>query len=261
LKNSLVEPSDPRQRYAVGEQIRDFVLKFVTGSNYLADVIRLIWNGNRVVPLSLRDGSELPRERWTDEARQASILRDRRVMSGAGGRYMSRAGTELGIYTGITTEGPNIVVPNRIPTKLFTVPERFAPILEVAQFPQSYSLMCFDVRGFAEVASQIPDIPWPSERLCELLLGLRHFLKMIPGDLFMWASMIQLGYSSIDYDFLIEKFEQEWDHAFSDMSTLLPRAAFPSDPNALGIALQRQLNSVNHSEWAQSSVWMGICCN
>jgi hypothetical protein len=213
----------------------------VGGVKYLANIDRRLRSANRGVECVFREGSELPYFTPTADQGASQELYWRRLTEM--GRFMARAGTRLGSVTSYDSPMAILTV-GRIETRPLVVPPEIrhnGP----DTLPQSYAPMCHDISRVRHLGDALMQqgASWPDPMFWAVTLLLRIMVDLVEYRPH-WLSMLQFGFSSIDYDWFLELVDERIAIAAAEM---LPTPSVLSGVPLTGAGLCGALNKLRAS--------------
>lgn len=219
--------------YPHDPQIIDSLLRLIAGVNLLANIEWLIRSNGRGVRLVF-SGGELPVTRETEDDKLAFDRYWSRIEE-SGSRFLARGGTDFGVEVFNEMVTGALATVGRVSSHFIRTGgahpagrETTYRVLK-SYHPQLFSLskMTYLLRDMSGISS------WPRPDFWTLLLVLRLAALIFWDFQPPWSQLLQFGYVSIDYDHLVELFDNRWPQAIEDLGKQFPNAAFPRNAESL----------------------------
>jgi hypothetical protein len=232
-------PNHSGSEYPIDEQVVDDVLRLVATVRYLGNVNWLIRTAGRGVRLVFEGDGELPVARPTELENTAFQLYWGRRFSN-GDRFMARAGVPLFDEARDPSHPLSLITFSRHPPVDTSVDLDSAEGVQRLLIPRTYNHQYVQLNRVADLAGALnaAGASWPSPEFGTIALSLSLATEIVSRNDVPWVTTLQVGFFSVDLDFLLEIFDRWWRQSASALDHLLPRVLLPDSPEALAVALQ-----------------------
>ena len=173
--------------------------RLIAGTNYLAYVLELISTASRGVSITFGNRFELPYMRPNSNYVEANALYTKRKKR-SGGRFLSRAGTALGVPTNEEQWPDSIVVVTRMrEAKVQAFEEKHTSgVRRSRQMRHSYFIFYMDISRLSKFVNELSPfgVDWPTMDFCYLALTSKLCFRFIDWGS-VARSLVQFGYESV----------------------------------------------------------------